>query len=114
MKRYFSERLVLVSKGATTEDIKGKVVETATVRTYMRISIENLDNPMTELRVGVDAGGIFHPHEEEDTPAAATLYWSTDELRVFEDDRLQVLITGATTGDRIRVYTQGYDEVNDA
>lgn len=116
-EKHFRDKIIFISGGVATENIYDIYVDPDFTRVYTRISIENLNNAMTELRVGVDHGGTLHQHIEQDSPAAATVYWIADPLKVFGSERLQVRITGATAGDRIEINTEGIempDEVKNA
>jgi hypothetical protein len=114
MKWYFRRKIIFISAGAAIENIYDAFVEPERVRFYTRISVENLNSAMTEFRIGADSGREFYQCEEQDSPAAATLYWTDKILYVFGGDRLQVRVTGATSGDRLELILQGYEEKREA
>lgn len=114
MKWFFRRKIIFISAGDASENIYDVFVDPDRIRFYTRIAVENLNTAMTEFRLGVDSGREFHPHEEQDSPAAATLYWTDKILYVFGGDRLQVRVTGATSGDRLEVMVQGYEENREA
>lgn len=113
MRQYFHKKIVFISAGVTTENIYDLVVEPGFICTYTRIAVENLSANMTEFRIGVDSSGVFYQCEEQDSPIAATLYWTPEPLYIFGGERLQVHITGASVGNCVEVIVQGYNEIEE-
>ncbi len=105
---YFRRDFTLISSGAAIQNVYGVTVKPSLVHEYTLLSIENLSNGYTKLRVGVDAAGSFNNYFEHDDPQAGLLYWTPRELKVFEHERLQFQITGAGAGDILKIYLQAF------
>ncbi len=107
MRDIVREHLSLKATGNDPENLFGEKVRASEVIIYHRISLENKTNVLTELRLGIESGGILHAYEEEDDPAAATLYWTDKLLFAGEGERFQAQIKGATAADVIKVFLTG-------
>lgn len=105
---FFRKTFTLISNGVTTQNIYDSMVKPSFVHVYTNISVENLDNGYTELRVGVQSGGDFHNYLEHDDPQAALLYWADREIRVHEHERLQIQLVGVDANDILKVFLQGF------
>ena len=107
-KHFFRKKLLFISAGISEENIYDIGVDGGFAYVYTRIAVENLSSGYTKLRIGVDSIGEFQQYEEQLLPLTAVLYWTSDALYIFADQRLQIRIYGATLGDRIEVVCQGY------
>lgn len=111
---FFRKSFTLLATGSSTQNIWDSMVKPSFVHVYTNISIENITNSYTELRVGVCACGEFHNYLEHDDPQANFLYWVGREIRAHEHERLQLQLIGLSTNDVIKLFLQGYyiEEIN--
>lgn len=111
---FFRKSLTLIASAASTQNIYDVAVKPSFVHVYTNISIENLTNSYTELRVGVCSCGEFHNYLEHDDPQANFLYWMGREIRIHEHERLQLQLVGLNADDVVKLYLQGYfiEEIN--
>lgn len=97
-----------VSTSTGTEYIDDDRVKPGYEHIITRIAIENLSHAMTRFRVGVWDGANYHLAEEQKSPGAATLYWTTDPIYLSEGENLRIEIAGATVSDVIMTYVDGF------
>ena len=107
LERVVRKQLSFVSAGVATEYINDAPVKKNQVLTLTRIALVNQTHSFTSLRVGVYSGGVFYPFEEQSSPAADTLYWTSDELIICSGENLRIELKGCTSGDIVRVYMYG-------
>ncbi len=100
-------RLLLESGGVTVENIDTDPVPRGEVWRIDFFSAEDLTTALTEFRVGILRGTVFSPLVEQDSPAAATLFWQNDVHRLGEGEQLRLRATGATSGDQIEFHVNG-------
>jgi len=97
-----------ISGGVATEYIDDDRVKPGYDHIITRIALENLNHAMTRFRVGVWDGANYQLSEEQKSPVAATLYWTSDSIYLSEGENLRIEIVGATVGDVIMVYIDGF------
>ncbi len=97
-----------VSTSTGTEYIDDERVKPGYEHIITRIAIENLNHAFTRFRIGVWDGANHQLSEEQKSPAAATLYWTADPIYLSEGENLRIEIVGATVGDIIMVYIDGF------
>ena len=100
-------RIPFESAGGAVEDIDTDPVPRGEVWRINFFSAENLTTASTEFRVGIARGRVFSPLVEQDSPAAATLFWQNDVHRLGEGEQLRLRVTGATDGDLIEFHVNG-------
>ena len=110
MRQYFRKKIELVSTGAASESLYDIIVDSGLIYIYTHISVENLTSAYSKLRIGVDSVSEFQQHEEEISPAAGRVYWTKSDIYVFPVERLQVVVSGCSAGDKLEVLAQGYIE----
>lgn len=113
LRNFFRSKIEHVSVGSSEENIYDKVVVGKAIYIYDHISIINLSNNYTRFRIGVDVIPVFHYHEEYVSPLVNVLYWSKSPIYVFPNERLQIKIEGATSGDKIEINIQGQVKVEE-
>ena len=97
-----------ISTSTGTEYIDDDRVKPGYEHIINRIAIENLTNAFTRFRIGVWDGANYHLSAEQKSPLAATLYWTSDPIYLSEGENLRVEIVGASVGDRIAAYVDGF------
>ena len=100
--------LRFVSAGVLLEYINDETVKPGYMHIVTRIAVENETTLFTRFRIGVWDGSNFHLSEEQKSPAAATLYWTTDPIYLSEGENLRIELKGCTSGDVVRVYVDSF------
>lgn len=110
MKRnYFRQRVSKRSAAATYDELKFGAVAAGRTYVIQRLAVEDEDSaPTGDIRIYVDGHGYNHYELEQDSPQAATLYWSERDIVLTESETLVARITGCTSGDNLHMYLAGY------
>jgi hypothetical protein len=95
------------SGGSTYDDLETPPLKENQFLIADLISAENETTAFTNLRIGIKSLDQFTPLEEEESPAAATRYWTPDEIHAREDERICCRFTGCTSGDILKATIQG-------
>lgn len=110
-RKYFRGRRSLVAVTATyNEVVYGPILEN---RRYhiTRFGVEDETSaPTGDIRVCVKGHGYNHWLSEQDSPAAATLYWDTDGTFLTMGESLVARFTGAQASDVLQLYLEGWWE----
>jgi len=108
-RHYFRQRVTkLAGSGAYTDVVFGPVLHD---RFYQitRFAVEDETTaPSTDIRVFVDGHGFNHYLLEQDSPAAATLYWESDPTFLTQGESLVARFTGPTLNDVLQLYVEGW------
>ena len=114
-RNYFRWRGVKVAAAGTNE-IAFPRVEPKRQYHIARVAVENETTASTDVRILVRGHGWDHYEMEQDSPAAATLYWDSDPIELSEGEDLVAKWTGATANDRLVFYVSGWwvEEARDA
>lgn len=97
-----------ISASTGTEYIDDDRVKPGYEHIITRIAVENLTNAFTRFRIGVWDGANYQLSEEQKSPAAATLYWTSDPIYLSEGENLRIEKVGGVVGDVIMVYIDGF------
>jgi len=81
-------RRKVTGAGSTGETIRLDLdpVKAKTLRVLTHVTVENTDNAYTQVRLGIDAGGVIHYLDELDAPAAGELAVSRSDILLGEGD----------------------------
>lgn len=104
---HYRESILKKSGGATYDELETPPLKSNQLLIADHISVEDETTAYTNLRIGIKAGAVFTPLEEEKSPAAAEVYWSKSELKFVEHERVCCRLTGCTSGDVLRATIQG-------
>ena len=109
---YMSEKLIydritVRSATAGTNTLRRGKVSPGQVEKIHLVSVENITNAYTSLRIGVYDNGDFYAYFEEKNPVAGEIYFTTDTIIMREGQQLQAVLAGCTAGDHIEVYIHG-------
>lgn len=85
-------------------------VSAKTLRVLTHVTVENMDNTCTKVRLGIDAGSVIHYFDEIETLAAAELAVSRSDVLLGEGDAFFAELTGTTTGDRLVMTCIGWSK----
>lgn len=99
-----------LSKVATTgtNNVETDPVRERRLYCLQRVAVENQTTAYTDLRILKGGGGEEIVIQEEDTPLAATLYWTDEPIYLTEGQYLIARLTGCTASDVIKVYVSGW------
>ena len=100
-----------VSKGyatSGTNDLESRLVEPGTILEIRHVAVENRTTAYTRLVIGVADGLSFFQKEEEDSPAAADIYWTSSYFLVPAGKKLRARLTGCTSGDDLHMSYEGF------
>lgn len=103
----YDSHKTIVSGGGTYDDVNDDRIRPGWLLEVSHISVENQTTAFTNIRIGVDHGGVFFIHEEEKNPVADEVYWTKSHFYVSENERVKVRCTGCTSGDFIQVFIEG-------
>lgn len=73
-------------------------------------SFENETGARGTARGYIESHGYNHWLWEQESPAAATLYWSEEDMILTEGERLCVRQASCTSGDKLQLLINGYLE----
>ncbi len=107
--RFFRARRRKVSTGDATDDVAYGPIDPERIYHISRLAVEDEDSaPTGDIRVLVTGHGYDHPIVEQDSPAAATLYWENEPFHLMEGESLVARFTGAASGDALLMYLEGF------
>lgn len=108
-RNYFRAQRQAVAVGGTYDEVKfGPILEDRHYHITRFAAEDETSAPSGDIRVYVDGHGDQNWLTEQDSPAAATLYWDTDETFLTQGESLVARFTGATAGDRLALYVEGW------
>jgi hypothetical protein len=73
----------------------------------MHVAVENRTTAYTRLTIGVADGLSFVEKEEEDSPPADDIFWSSSRILIPAGKKLRVRLTGCTSGDELHFAYEG-------
>lgn len=110
-RHYFRDRRSLVAVGGTYDDVEYAPPPEVGPCHVTRLGVEDETTaPDTDIRVYVKGHGYEHWLLEQDSPAAATLYWDEDGTFLMAGESLVARFTGADPNDVLRLYVEGWWE----
>jgi hypothetical protein len=103
-----TDEVVKTSSGATYDELESPLVEPGTVLEVRHVAVENRTTAYTRLVIGVADGLSFFQKEEEDSPAAADIFWTKSKFLIPAGKKLRARLTGCTSGDVLNMTYEGY------
>lgn len=100
-------RVALIAVGATSENLDTERVPRGELWHVTHMSFEDETTAFTEGRISVEGHGYRHWLEEQDSPGAATLFWSNNDYWLGEGEFLRLQATGLTAADVVNFYVSG-------
>lgn len=94
--------------GSSSQDLESDQVPLGYAWTVEHVLCRDVDNALTRIRVLVGGDGEEYPVCEQDDPTADTAYWYTEEVTLYEGDRLVARFVGATSGDALIFALRGH------
>lgn len=104
---HYRQTIQKKSGGAAYDDLETPPLKQNQLLIADHVSVENETTAYTSLRIGIKDGNTFTPFEEETAPAAAEVYWTDSDIRIYEHERVCSRLTGCTNGDIIKATVQG-------
>lgn len=109
VKKYpYVKELIKISDGSTNVDVDDDPVPPGRKIVIKHWAAIDETSAFTELTLLRKIGKREHELEEQKSPAANTLYWSTNEYHFTEGEVISTRFTGTTSGDVLKVYLDGY------
>ena len=97
-----------ISTSTGTEYIDDDRVKPGYEHIITRVAVENLTSAFTRFRIGVWDGANYQLSEEQKSPVAATLYWTSDPIYLSEGENLRIEKVGGAVSDVIMIYIDGF------
>lgn len=108
---FFRQRVTKAAGSGAYTDVAFGPAQPGRRYTITRLAVEDETSaPSTDIRVFVDGHGYPHYILEQNSPAAATLYWENEPTLLFEGESLVARFTGATLNDVLQLYVEGWWE----
>lgn len=108
-QKKFPFDLTLSAKAsAGSNDVQMDEIQSGRLYCIQRVAVENETSATTDLRLMKAGTGGELLLEEEDTLAAATLYFTTDPFYLTEGQYLLARFSGCTADDILKVYITGW------
>lgn len=102
-----------VAADETLDYVKSERVKSHELWHIRSHSFENETGARGTARSYVESHGYEHWLWEQESPAAATLYWSEENMILSEGERLCVRQASCTSGDKLQLLINGYIEYLD-
>jgi hypothetical protein len=84
-------------------------VEPGKLLRLTNVSVENTTNPYTKLRLTIKHISLVFPNNEAEYPQKDQLIISEDDIMLGENDDLQAIFEGTTTGDVLILIASGFE-----
>ena len=105
--RYLKE-LYLKKAGTGEENIDDEPIDPKKMMVLENISVEDETSALDYIRIGKMSGNRFYPWEEQKSPAAAELIFTSEEHKLRMGEYFRCKVKGGAANDIIRVYLEGY------
>src|SRR3989304_5437024 len=99
LRNIVSAEIVKASAGGTFDDLESIIVEPGPAHEIRHVPGKNKPPPYPRLTIGVADGLSFIEKEEENSPAAGSIYWTRSKFIVPAGKKLRARLTGCTSGD---------------
>jgi len=106
---YFRYPIETQAKGGTFDEVTFGPIRNGRFYRITRFAVEDeTSSPSGDIRVYVSGHGLPYWLLEQNSPQSATLYWDDRGTFLVEGESLVARFTGATAGDRLRMYIEGW------
>lgn len=78
---------------------------------FQRVVVTNKTSAYTRLRLIRRLGARDSLEAQEDSPAAATPYWTTEDIHLSEGMQLVAELTGCTAADALEMNYRGFETI---
>ena len=108
-RHWFRQRIVAAAGSTGTDDLTFGPVQHDRHYHLTRFAVEDETTaPSTDIRVFVTGPGYNHLLLEQNSPAAAPLYWDDQGTFLSQGESLVARFVGATAADRLVLYLEGW------
>ena len=107
----YRSRILSVGNSASVVWLSLPSVKPKHIRTLTHVTVENLTNAYTKLRLGVLNCGIFYYLNEQKPVAAAELISAPSDYILGEGDSFFAELTGTTTSDKLIFCAWGWEYI---
>ncbi len=108
LRNIITDEVIKGSAGGTYDDLESPQVEPGTILEVRHVAVENRTTAYTRLVIGVADGLSFFQKEEEDSPSANNIYWTSSYFLVPAGKKLRARLTGCTSGNDLHMSYEGF------
>ncbi len=108
LRNIITDEVIKGSAGGTYDDLESPQVEPGTILEVRHVAVENRTTAYTRLVIGVADGLSFFQKEEEDSPAANNIYWTSSYFLIPAGKKLRARLTGCLSGDDLHMSYEGF------
>jgi hypothetical protein len=108
LKDIYDDETAKSSVGGTYDDIDGIVVDPGHLLTIRYAVVQDLNNDVTKIEMGIVQGSTFHKFNYKAAPGAGVPFTDSSYFLVPAGHRFRARLTGCTAGDYLRMHLQGY------
>jgi len=108
LRQIITDEVLKASSAGTYDDLESPLVQPGTILEVRHVAVENRTTGYTRLVIGVADGLSFFQKEEEDSPAANNIYWTSSYFLVPAGKKLRARLTGCQAGDDLHMTYEGY------
>ncbi len=108
LRNIITDEVIKGSAGGTYDDLESPKVEPGTILEVRHVAVENRTTAYTRLVIGVADGLSFFQKEEEDSPAANNIYWTSSYFLVPAGKKLRARLTGCSSGEDLHMSYEGF------
>ena len=108
LREIITDEVIKGSAGGTYDDLESPQVPQGFILEVRHVAVENRTTAYTRLVIGVADGLSFFQKEEEDSPAANNIYWTSSYFLVPAGKKLRARLTGCTSADDLHMSYEGF------
>jgi len=108
LSQIISDEVARGSAGGAYDDLESPLVKPGHYMEVTHVAVENRTTAYTRLTIGVVGGLDFFEKEEQDSPAAANIYWTRSKFLIPAGKKLRARLTGCTAKDDLHMAYEGY------
>lgn len=104
------DRVLNLAASAGSNDLRTERVDPGWLLCVQRVAVENETSAYTDLRILKAGHGQEVLLVEQDSPAAATLYWTDEPFYLTTGQYLVCRLTGCSADDVLAAYVSGWKQ----
>lgn len=108
LSEIITDEVIKGSSAGTTDDLESPQVPQGFILEVRHVAVENRTSGYTRLVIGVADGLSFFQKEEEDSPSANNIYWTSNYFLIPAGKKLRARLSGCTSGDELHMTYEGY------
>ncbi len=108
LREIITDEVIKGSAGGAYDDLESPQVHQGFILEVRHVAVENRTTAYTRLVIGVADGLSFFQKEEEDSPVANNIYWTSSYFLIPAGKKLRARLTGCTSGDDLHMSYEGF------